>query len=62
MKRQFKIERYKWKCEKNVMLWHLQDHKIALKSLIKEYNTLLIYIINNYGKTFCNIIANRIIN
>ena len=61
-KGQFKTGRDKWKCEQRVMLSHLQDHKDTLKSLIKEYNMLLIYMINNYGKTFCNIITNRIMN
>ena len=60
VKGQFKIERDKWKCEQRVMLPHLEDHKNMLKSLIKEYNMLLIYIIKNYGKTFRNIITNRI--
>ena len=62
MKRQFKTEIDKCKCEQKVMLSHLQDHKNTFKSLIKEYNTLLIYMINNYGKTFCNIITNRLMN
>ena len=62
VKGQFKKERDKWKCEQKVMLSHLQDQKNTLKSFIKEYNTLLIYMINNYGKTFCNIITNRIMN
>ena len=62
VKGQFKTGRGKWKCEQRVMLSHLQDHKNMLKSLIKEYNMLLIYMINNYGKTFCNIITNRIMN
>ena len=44
------------------MLSHFQDQKHTLKSFIKEFNTLLIYMINNYGKTFCNIITNRIMN
>ena len=57
-KGQFKTERDQWKCEQKVMLSHLQDHKNTLKSLIKEYSTLLIYMINNnYGKMFCNIIT-----
>ena len=62
VKGQFKMEREKWKCEQKVMLSNLQDYKNTLKSLIKEYNTLLIYMINNYGKTFCNIITNCIMN
>ena len=44
------------------MLSHLQDHKNKLKSLLKEYNTPLTYMINNYGKTCCNIITNPIMN
>ena len=44
------------------MLSHFQDQKHTLKSFIKEFNTLLIYMINNYGKTFCNMITNRIMN
>ena len=55
-------ERDKWKCEQKVMLPHLQDHKNTLKSLIKEWNTLLLCMINNYGKTFCNVITNCIMN
>ena len=62
VKGQFKTEKDKWKCEQKVMLSHLQDHKNTLKPLIKEYNTLRIYMINNYGKTFCNIITNHIMN
>ena len=60
VKGQFKTEKDNWKCEQKVMLSHLQDHKNTLKSLIKEYNTLRIYMINNYGKTFFNIITNHI--
>ena len=53
---QFKTKRDKWKCEKrviyrmhkNTLKLHLQDHKNTLKSLIKECNTLLINMINNY--------------
>ena len=44
------------------MLSHLQDHKNTLKFLLKEYNTPLTYMINNYGKTCCNIITNPIMN
>ena len=62
VKGQFKTGRDKWKCEQRVMLPHLQHHKNTLKSLIKEYNMILINMINNYGKTLCNIIANRIMN
>ena len=36
VKGQFKTEIDKWKCERKVMLSHLQDHKNTLKSLIKE--------------------------
>ena len=57
---QFTTKRDKWKCRKveRVMLLHLQDHKNTLKSLIKERNTLLINLINNYWNRFCNIITN----
>ena len=62
VKGQFKTGRDKWKCEQRVMLSHLQDHQNTLKSFIKECNTLLIYMINNYEKMFCNIFTNRIMN
>lgn len=46
------------------MVSHLQEQKNTLKSLIKEYNTPLLSIINNFGKNFGNfgnISTNRMI-
>ena len=62
VKGQFKTERDQWKSEQKVMLSYLQAHNNTLESFTKECNKLLIYMINNYEKTLCNIITNYIIN
>ena len=41
VKGQFLNTNDKWKCEKQILISHLQDHVITVKELVRKYNILV---------------------